>query len=366
MSATAAIPDQAATPPVNSAEESELDRYFAELEDRGEDVDVDEASVTPPVASSTDTNATTTAAIASSTEAPTDAPVAQAPAPAPTPTPAPSWRDEIDTNPNLPKHLQNKTRGEVYDANIRAEWRAMEAGRLKNDAERELLVTKGLLTALRSTAPAPTPAPTPTPAPIPGHKAFGLDSSESAFGAVDKVVDQLPGYIDHQIEQRASQLANQRIAPLEKTLGDMQQQAVIAQAESARLNVRNNLKIDPEAFEGVTPALKTYLYLNNLDPRVEQNWEAAFLDLRSKAARIVPQTAAITTAAPPAGSATSTAAAPVAPRRAVTTGDKKADAMIASQLVNFFGHTRGTAKFDEAFKKAVDAIRAEKRGLTED
>ena len=144
-------------------------------------------------------------------------------------------------------------------------------------------------------------------------------------------------------------------------VGDMQQQAVIAAAENARLSVRDKLKVDPEAYEGIASALKTYLYVNQLDPRVPQNWEAAFVDHQAKWSRLIPQTTVLSPTAPPVGSATSTTSAPTAPARVVTTGDKKADAMIASQLVNFFGKTRGTKEFDEAFKKNVDAYKFERR-----
>lgn len=373
MSATAAVPDKSI--PVNDTASASTTDLPAELNSWYAEHDGDEVVTAPtPAPAASTTTATETEPEQTATTATATTSTADTPVPAPVLSEDAFW-NASDNNPKLPKHLQGKSRREVYEANVGSLWEAMQAGQQKNNAERELRVTQTLLDVarqqLQQSAQSATATPA-APAPVPGHKVFGLESAESAFGKVDQVVDQLPGYVQQQIQQQATEIAKTMVAPLAQTVEQIQQQAVrdqqqavIKDAEAARFSVRDKLKIDPDVYERITPSLKSYLYLNQLDPRVPQNWEAAALDYKSNAARLVPQTAAIPTPAPPVGSATAAAVPPTGTKRPISTGDRKADAMIGNQLTTLFGYTKGTARYDAAFKSAVELYRTERGSADE-
>lgn len=365
MSATAAVPDKSI--PVNDTASTSASASTTDLPDELNlwyaEHDGDEIVTAPAASTSATTYApatgdesgqaatTTTTASATDTAATTPSAVLSEDA---------FW-NAPDTNPKLPKSLQGKSRREVYEANIGSLWEAMQAGQQKNNAERELRVTQTLLDVARQQLQQSAQPAAPAPAKPAGYQQFGLSEPEAAFGAVPQIVEQIP----QMIERRASEIADQRIAPIARTVEQMQQNDVIRAAESARLSVRDTLKIDPEAYEGITPSLKAYLYSNQLDPRVSQNWEAAFLDYKSRAAKFVPQTAAIPTPAPPVGSATSAAVPPTGTKRPISTGDRKADAMIGNQLTTLFGYTKGTDRYNAAFKSAVELYRTERGSADE-
>lgn len=264
---------------------------------------------------------------ASATSEATAAP-AEAPAPAPEAPlePQRTWRDEIIDDPDLPPSLRGKPVGEYVNSTKRALADMNHANMLKNEAAARAEVAEASLRLAIQQLSQQQQAPAPQQQRA--HELFGLRDPNEIYneGVLPTVMDQIPRYVQEQVNQAVKQVRDEEIAPL-------RQRTVAEAMERAQEVARNATGIkDPETWLALRGALASFVHANGWNPELPQTWIAA-VDMHKRVAPyLVPQQVSVTPGAPPAGNARPGASAAVAAKRPTTTGNRTIDAEVQRQV----------------------------------